>query len=265
MSREDGEGEPLERQRREVLEQLEDWLETPLFLLGLIWLALLVLELTQGLSPLLQAASTAIWVVFIADFLFKLLLAPRKLTYLRANWLTALSLLLPALRVLRIARVWRVLRLARTARGLRLARVLTSLNRGMRSLRSTMSRRGVGYVALLTVIVALVGAAGMYAFESPGEGGGLRSYGDALWWTAMLLTTLGSDYWPRTPEGRALCLVLAIYAFAVFGYLAATLTSFFVGQDADDEDGALAGAKALQELRAEIERLREEIRSLRLR
>jgi hypothetical protein len=26
----------------------------------------------------------------------------------------------------------------------------------------------------------------------------------------MLLTTIGSDYWPRSPEGRILCLLLAI-------------------------------------------------------
>jgi hypothetical protein len=47
----------------------------------------------------------------------------------------------------------------------------------------------------------------------------------------MLLTTMGSDYWPRTPEGRLLCLLLAIYAFAVFGYVTAAIAAYFVGQD----------------------------------
>lgn len=35
--------------------------------------------------------------------------------------------------------------------------------------------------------------------------GGIDSYGTALWWTAMILTTMGSDYWPKTAEGRILC------------------------------------------------------------
>ncbi len=29
---------------------------------------------------------------------------------------------------------------------------------------------------------------------------------------------LGSEYWPQTVEGRVLCLLLAFYAFGVFGY-----------------------------------------------
>ncbi len=44
---------------------------------------------------------------------------------------------------------------------------------------------------------------------------------------------MGSDYWPRTPEGRILCLLLALYAFAVFGYVTATLASYFIGRDAE--------------------------------
>lgn len=42
-------------------------------------------------------------------------------------------------------------------------------------------------------------------------------FGSSLWWTAMLLTTMDSEYWPRTPEGRLIWLALSVYAFAVFG------------------------------------------------
>ena len=34
----------LQKERGEVLQQLEDWLETPMLLLGFGWLALLVVE-----------------------------------------------------------------------------------------------------------------------------------------------------------------------------------------------------------------------------
>jgi voltage-gated potassium channel len=42
---------------------------------------------------------------------------------------------------------------------------------------------------------------------------------------------MGSDYWPQTPEGRLLCLLLAIYAFAVFGYVTAAIAAYFVDRD----------------------------------
>lgn len=254
--------EVIERERFEVLQQLEDWLELPLLILGFAWLALLVIELAFGLTPPLEAASTVIWIVFILDFVVKLILAPRKLAYLRANWLTVLALLVPALRVLRFARVLRLVRAARAARGIRLFRMLTSLNRGMRALRASLRRRGVAYVTLLTVLVALMGAAGMYAFEKRAEGGEIESYGDALWWTAMLLTTLGSEKWPQTGAGRTLCFGLALYAFAVFGYLTAALASYFVDRDAEAAEGAVAGTQALRDLQAEVAALRAEIHAL---
>ena len=249
----------LERERGELLHQLEEWLETPMLVLGFAWLALLVLELTRGLNAALETAVTVIWIVFILDFALRFTLAPRKVDYLQANWLTVISLLLPALRVFRIVRVFRVLRAARAARGLRLVKIIGSLNRGMRALGRTMGRRGFGYVAALTLLVTLAGAAGMYYFE---RGYGIDDYGTALWWTAMVMTTMGSDYWPQTAEGRVLCLVLALYAFAVFGYVTATIASFFLGRDAENPEGEVAGAASVEALRTEIAALREEIRAL---
>jgi len=253
-----------DRQRLQLLERLDRWLETPMMVLGFVWLALLVVELVHGLGPLLQTLGTVIWIVFVADFLLAFLLAPKKLPYLRKNWLTALSLLAPALRILRVFRVARALRAARVARGLRLFRLVTSVNRGLGALGSHMSRRGIGYVLALTLLVLLAGSAGIYAFERHlPAGGGLDSYGAALWWTAMLLTTLGSDYWPHTGEGRVLCLLIAMYAFAVFGYVTAALASFFVGREARDEAGELAGAGQIARLTEEIAALRGELRSMR--
>jgi voltage-gated potassium channel len=174
--------------------------------------------------------------------------------------LTLLALALPALRIFRIFRAIRLLRAARATRGLRLVRLLTSVNRGMRSLGSSMRRRGFSYVVLLTVLVTLGGSAGMYAFEGPT---GFANYSDALWWTAMIMTTMGSDYWPKTSEGRLLCFALSLYAFAVFGYTTASLATFFVGRDADSRNSEIAGAKEIRALRAELQALTNEVRQFR--
>jgi voltage-gated potassium channel len=257
------EKQAFDRERREVLQQLEDWLEMPMLVLGFAWLALFVVELIWGLSPLLQAIGTVIWIIFILDFIFKFSLAPRKIAYLKSNWLTAIALLLPALRIFRIARFIRVLGTARAARGLNLVRVMTRTNRGMRALGASMGRRGLGYVGALTLLVTLVGAAGMYAFENnTANGEGLNNYGTALWWTAMLITTMGSEYWPQTAEGRVLCFILAVYAFAVFGYVTAAIATFFLGRDAENEEAEIAGAKSIDALHDEIKALRADIQAL---
>ncbi len=253
--------EDFKRERYELLHRLEGWLETPMLVLAFVWLVLLVVELIQGESLLFFSLGTIIWVVFIIDFAVKLALAPDKIAYLKGNWLTAISLLLPALRIFRIFRAFRLLRLARAGRGLRLVRVVSSLNRGMRALGASLSRRGFGYVIALTLLVTFAGSAGMYAFENEAPGGP-NSYGESLWWTAMIMTTLGSQYWPQTAEGRVLCVFLALYAFGVFGYVTAALATFFVGRDADSSDAEVAGAKQLVAIKDEVSALRDEIRAL---
>jgi voltage-gated potassium channel len=225
--------EALKNERYELLRRLEDSLETPMLALAFVWLALLVVELIWGESLLFGTIGTIIWVIFILDFAMEFALAPHKAAYLKHNWLTAMSLLIPALRIFRIFRVFRLLRLARVGRSLRLLRVISSLNRGMRALGASLNRRGFGYVIALTVLVAFTGAAGMYAFENVAPDG-LKSYSEALWWTAMILTTMGSQYWPQTVEGRVLCVFLALYAFAVFGYVTATLATLLIGRDGED-------------------------------
>ncbi len=233
-------GHRLRQERWQLLSRLDALLEGPMLLLAFVWLALLVLELSAGLPPALDALTVGIWTIFALDFLIELLIAPDRRRYLRRNWLTALSLLLPALRIFRLVGLFRLLRLARIARSANLLRLVTSLNRGMAALARTLGRRHFAYVTALTLLVVMAGAAGMAYFESPnalreaglvaGGGGraGLSSYGDALWWTAMLMTTIGSDYWPVTPEGRVLAWLLGIYALGVFGYVTATIASVFI-------------------------------------
>ena len=228
-----------------------------MLVLGFVWLGLLVLEFVRGLSPPLVALGTAIWILFIIDFVVRFILAPKKLWYLKRNWVTAVSLIVPALRV---ARVFRVFRFLRFARGASLVRVIASVNRFMRVLSKTLGRRGVGYVIALTAAVLLAGAAGMLAFEGDVQDpNGIHDFGTALWWTAMVLTTMGSAYFPKTAEGRALCVLLALYAFSVFGYVTATLATVFLATDAESDSGEIAGSNDIASLRNEIRALREQI------
>lgn len=245
--------ERAERERWRALHQLEGWLEKPMMALGVVWLILLVIELTGELGPGLRALGTAIWLVFIVDFALRLLLAPRKLAFLRRNWLAAISLAVPALR---FVRALRFLQVARGARGLHLVRILGSLNRGSAVLRRAMRRRRLGYVLTLSVLVVVLGAAGLYALER-GAGSGFGSFGAALWWTGRMVMTIGPEFWPATPEGRVLSLLVSLYGYATFGYVTAAFASIFVERDAASAGAATAGDAALRALAAEVRALRE--------
>jgi voltage-gated potassium channel len=246
---------PEERERWQTLAQLEDWLEGPMVFLAFVWLMLVLAELIWGTGGVWEFIGTAIWVIFIAEFALRLTLAPRKLRFLRNNVVTVVALVAPALRFLRALRVLRL------ARGLRLVRIVGTANRGLNALKRSFDRRGLRYVLVTTGLVLVLGAAGMLAFEPARQvDGGFASYGEALWWTAMLVSTMGSGFWPETAEGRVLALLLSVYGLAIFGYITASFASFFIGQDAEAPEGEVAGSVELAALRREIAALREELR-----
>ena len=124
--------------RWKTLHRLDEWLETPMLVLSVVWLGLLLYELGYGNSPLLETFGVAIWVVLGLEFALRFTLAPDKGTFLRSNWLTIAALLLPALRIFRALRI---LRAARALRGVRLVRIVGTANRSMGALQSALRRR----------------------------------------------------------------------------------------------------------------------------
>jgi voltage-gated potassium channel len=242
--------------RWRTLCHLQAWLDPLMLWLSIAWLAVVVVQLLDPHSnPVLEGIATVLWIVFILDFVARFTLAPGKRTFLKHNWLVLIALVVPALRVFRILAVFRA---AGALRGIQLVRIVGTANRGMNALRHSLARRQFGYVGGMTLLVDTLGASGMLYFEPAKEvGGGFKSYADALWWTVMLLTTIGSQYWPQTGEGRILAVLMSIYGLAVFGYITAVLASFFIGRDAEEPDAPIAGADDLKKLRGEIAALRK--------
>lgn len=242
-------------QRQTLLAHIDAILDGPMVALSFAWVGLVVVELISGaLPPFLEAAVWVIWGLFFLDFALELWIAPDKSRYLRTHVLTVISLLLPAFRLLRVFAAFRLLRAARVVRSVGLARILTSVNRGLGSIRATAARRGLGYVIAATILVMLVGSAGMASLERPApatstpatEGAPSQSsfedFGSALWWTASAMTT-GAPSEPATAEGKILGWFLSLYGLGIFGYLTATLASHFIGQDRDRSSGQVRNAR----------------------
>lgn len=257
-------------ERWRLLRALDSMMEGPLVVLAFIWLGLLVIELVIGSDARLDLVVYAIWVVFIAEVVIELIIAPDRPAWLRANWLKIVSLAIPALRLLRVLSVLRFLRAARIVRSASLLRLLTSLNRGFAALGRTLDRARFAYVLAISALVVVVVAAGMLFFESaaaplPGGAPVIDSYGDALWWTAMTMTTVGAQYAPVTAEGRLVAFLLAVYGVGVFGYVTATIATHFLDLgEARAITPAVAGTGDTT-LREELAALRTEIASLRSR
>ena len=166
------------------------------------------------LSLSLAVAGWLIWLIFVAEFVARLVIAPRTVEFLKRNWWQIVFLVLPFLRIFR---------LVRTIRILRTGRVLSSAVRSSCSSRRVLGSR-VGWLAVVSAITALGSSQLLYEFEV------FDRYGDALH-AAALATITGEPL--AQPDGFAklLDVALAAYSVVVFAALAATLGAYFLERD----------------------------------
>jgi voltage-gated potassium channel len=165
------------------------------------------------LSLGLTVAGWLIWLVFVAEFVARLVIAPKTVKFLKRNWWQVAFLVLPFLRILR---------LLRTIRFLRAGRVLSSAVRSSRSARQVLGSR-VAWLAVVSAIVALGSSLLLYEFEV------FDQYGDALH-AAALATITGIPIGQSDGFAKLLDVVLAAYSVVVFAALAATLGAYFLGR-----------------------------------
>ncbi|MGI8642974.1 MAG: ion transporter [Thermomicrobiales bacterium] len=251
-------------ERFELLDHVQSVLEPLMVVLGLVFLGLLVVEygdLVSGQGRVwLDRALWAIYVIFVFDFAIRFFIAPSKTAFLKDNWLSALSLALPALRPLRALRALRGLRGLRAARSLSLVRLIGGINRGMRVLRRVTRGERFAYFGALSVAVVLLSAAGAYYFERGAADANIHTFGDALWWSSTVVTTVNAEKYAVTVEGRIIGILVRLFALSVFGLLTASIASYFVGKDAEERAAPVAEANAAaSDLQTELTAVRQEL------
>jgi len=232
------------RSRQELLDRIERLTDIPLLILALAMVPLLlgplILELPSALDQTFVALDWSIWAVFAADLMIKTYLAEFKLRYLRTHWFDVLIVVLPVLRPLRVMRAARVLRGARMTRLLSLLRTGAFVSRFLATLREILSRHGFQYVIVVGLGVILACAASVTVFEQASDTSSIRNFGDAVWWAAATVTTVGyGDTIPTTAEGKAVGVLLMIVGVTFFGLLTANLASFFVERGQEPEGDKL--------------------------
>ena len=244
----------MQMQRREEwLRRLEGWSERPLTILAVLWLPLLLAPFLFDLSPEVDAAflaaDYAIWALFAADLVAKVILATDRFGYLRRHWLDVLLVVVPILRPLRALRALRFLWAVGAA-----GRVLTGCER-------VFSRRGTGYLLVSALVVIILAAAMIVAVERDDPAASITSFGDGLWWAMTTVTTIGyGDLVPRTAAGRGIAVALMLLGIAAFGLITANLAALFVEEQDDDVRAELREVnERLRRIEAALGQGREEI------
>jgi voltage-gated potassium channel len=202
--------------------------DVPMTVLALLWLPVLVVPAVVHISArtrnALDTLDYLVWAAFVAEYLIRLYLTPSRWRFVRTHLIDLLVIAIPVVRPLRALRL---LRFART--GLTLTELLSRA-------RSLLTHRGLHFVLLSVLAIVLVGAALEYGFEEHARGANIHSYGDALWWAIVTVTTVGyGDKYPVTAAGRGVAVVLMLTGIGLVGVLSATIASYFVGQQSGQD------------------------------
>jgi hypothetical protein len=90
-----------------------------------------------------------------------------------------------------------------------------------------------------TLVLDAVGTILMYLLEHDHRSSGFHSLGGALFWVSAQLTTVSSQMPnPVTTAGRAIDIVLEVWAISVVATLAASLAAFFRARHVEHMPGA---------------------------
>jgi voltage-gated potassium channel len=207
---------------------------------------------------LILYVDTALTLIFLGDFTYRLVTATSKRRYLgRGGGVLDLLSCAPGFRIFRLFRIWRALRIIRRLGGPKM----------LRDLRSEIASGTVYLVVFLLTVVLEVAGLLELRFEENAPGANIKTAGDALWWGYVTATTVGyGDQYPVTTGGRLvgyLMLTCGVALFATFsGFLANTFLSKRTPRPSAPTEGDLAAAlENMERLLAEQQEATDRIRA----
>lgn len=228
-----------------ALQRFSARIDPVMTVLALLWLPVLVVpfvtQLHGAVALTFAVLDYFVWAAFGVEYAVKLWLAVDRGAFFRHHLLDLVIVAVPLLRPLRLARIFRIIRLSR---------VLLVLGGGLKRARALFTHHGLQFVLLTVSAIVFSGAGLEMYFERHAVGPtAIHSYGDALWWAVVTVTTVGyGDKIPMTGAGRVLATGLMLTGIGLVGALTATIASLFVQQQHTQE---LAEIKAqLREIRS---------------
>ncbi len=203
--------EEVEDPQRAAWERVTSWPALGASFLFLLAYSVGILYVGQPtwLTVALTAVLIAVWLFFILDFVVRLLLSHRKARFVRRHPVALLSVILPLARPFLL---------------------LTGLAR-IRAFRGNtpahLRRRVIVFAAAFIVMFIYVISLAELHVERYAHGSNIKTFGDAVWWACVTMATVGyGDYYPVTPQGRILAVILMMGGIAIVGTASATIVSY---------------------------------------
>jgi voltage-gated potassium channel len=112
----------------------------------------------------------------------------------------------------------------------------------------------------LVAIVGVLGAGALFAAVEPQQH---LSTWDGMWWGINEVTTVGSEFFPHTAAGRVVATAVLLVGVGYIAVLTGAMAQLFIRAMQSEVEAEADVGRRVDDLRAEIAMLREEIHALR--
>lgn len=154
-----------------------------------------------------------IWVVFVIDYITRLILSEKKWSYIKSHPFELIAII-PFDSIFRAARFVRIFRVIR---------LLGIGSRFFKPVYNVLQTNGLDKLLIITMIMLFVIPIPVILVEPE-----INTFPDALWWAIVTTTTVGyGDISPTTGIGRFLAVVLMLVGIGIIGTFTSAITSYF--------------------------------------
>lgn len=194
----------------------EMWSVWPMFILAIIFAVLSTVflvarsDITGFETAIIAFLMIAIWAIFIADYVVRLLASTNKWSYIKSNALELITVIFPFFRPLLIlVYIWK------------LPVTSSTDDKFFRTrFQITVAAIAIFFLYFTSTLVWLV--------EKGAKHANITNWGDAMWWGVSTITTVGyGDFVPVTTLGRLLGSFLMIGGIFILGVVSASVISSF--------------------------------------
>jgi hypothetical protein len=200
-----------------------------LSILSILNLILAVFIPDPDLTQVLNIMNWLFSIIFIIDFIYRILTAPSKSNYFfrQFGWADLLaSLPFEQTKILRIFRLVRVYRLMREVGPKKVADTLLK------------DRAGSALIILLLmgILVLEFGSLAILRAEEANPEANIKTASDAIWYTIVTISTVGyGDRYPTTGSGRIIGALIIIIGVGIFGTFTGYLANLFLSPQKKEE------------------------------
>jgi len=205
----------------------EELLNTPLMIAAALTLPSIALSETHvggTLEVVAQVLNWGTYLIFALELVLMLIFVPDRKKYLKHHPVELIVVFLTPPVLPASLQAFRAIRLLRLLRLLKLAQLSGR----------TFSDKGLGYAALMTLLIAVAGGTLFRAFEKTNQHVGEW---DSIYWAITTMTTLGSKWQPTTVGSEITAVVILLVGVSFIALLTGAIAHKFLGLSGADSSG----------------------------